>query len=566
MREQKQVARLFWTLNIGWWVLNLVQACFMELANDEAYYWMFSKNLDWGYFDHPPMIAVFIFLGQFLKGEIGVRLVSTLAQPVFLYLLWKIIAPADTTRKSVWLFFAVAFAMPILHIYGVVAVPDAPLMLFATLFLYVFIRYCKSHRWQDILWMGITIAAIGYSKYTGVLVVIFSVLAYPKILLKKGIYLAAILAFVLLLPHLYWQYTHDWVSFEYHLIGRNTSFKWEFVWLYLLSFVGVFNPFLFPIFIRNGFSKNNKTLEMSILWRMSIFFFLFFLISCKKGIVQPQWFIVVVLAVMALVWHFAVHRHKIQKYVFWVGIITGILMLFFRVELIFNHFHLKSEFFNNKTACTELAAEVGEKPIIFFGNYGLASKYNFYTDNEAIAYPNIYCRAHQYLFWNTEEQWTDKAVVVESYPNNISKTMKLSNGYVFNYQIDSNFFSVKKVKIILLNALPEAIYNGDSLHFHLQIKNPYPYAVETKDIRFFMRVPWTSCRSYPLTPSPTSIEPKSEVEMQTSIFVNNLEDFETQRAEAGFVILSPPVPFWYNSKIKTVKTAIDNPNQLRRNK
>ena len=38
-------------------ILNLLQAGFTTLNNDEAYYWMYSKFLAWGYFDHPPMIA-----------------------------------------------------------------------------------------------------------------------------------------------------------------------------------------------------------------------------------------------------------------------------------------------------------------------------------------------------------------------------------------------------------------------------------------------------------------------------------------------------------------------------
>ena len=555
-KEQKSAAKLFWMLNAGWWALNLVQAYFMELANDEAYYWMFSRNMDWGYFDHPPMIAVFIFLGQFLKGELGVRFVSTLVQPVFLYLLWKIAVPSEAGRKSVWLFFATAFAMPILHVYGVVAVPDAPLMLFATLFVYAFLQYVRHDRWRDVLLMGLTIAAIGYSKYTGVLVVLFSVLAYPKILLRKGVYIAGVLAFVLLLPHLYWQYVHDWVSFRYHLIGRNVGFKWSFIWLYLLGFVGVFNPFLFPLFVLSGFSKSGKPIEMKILWRMAVFFFLFFLISCKKGNIQPQWFIAVVLSVVVLVWHFADSRAKVRKYVLCMGVVTAILMLFFRVELIFNHFHLKSEFSNNKTACRELAAEVGDKPVIFFGNYGLASKYNFYTGKEAVAYPNIYCRTHQYWLWTAEERWTGRAVAMEGYRKDESKTIQLSNGYEFNYVTDSCFLPTKRVEITSLDALPETICNGDSLHLRFLIKNPYPYAVKAHDIRFLMRMPWTSARSYILTPAPLTLEPASETEMQASVLVNDLDGFETPRAEAGFVLCCLPIPMWYNSKTKPVKTII----------
>ena len=31
-----------------WWIANLVQAGFTELANDEAYYHMFAERVAWG--------------------------------------------------------------------------------------------------------------------------------------------------------------------------------------------------------------------------------------------------------------------------------------------------------------------------------------------------------------------------------------------------------------------------------------------------------------------------------------------------------------------------------------
>jgi hypothetical protein len=40
-----------------WLLINLIQAYFTGIAHDEAYYWMYSNNLAWGYFDHPPMVS-----------------------------------------------------------------------------------------------------------------------------------------------------------------------------------------------------------------------------------------------------------------------------------------------------------------------------------------------------------------------------------------------------------------------------------------------------------------------------------------------------------------------------
>src|SRR5207253_7639997 len=60
--------------------LRLVAAAWTPLTFDEAYYWMWSKHLAPGYYDHPPMVALVIRLGTMIAGdtELGVRLVSIL--------------------------------------------------------------------------------------------------------------------------------------------------------------------------------------------------------------------------------------------------------------------------------------------------------------------------------------------------------------------------------------------------------------------------------------------------------------------------------------------------------
>src|SRR4030095_4111261 len=65
---------------LGLVALRLIAAAFTPITFDEAYYWMWSKHLAGGYYDHPPMVAVVIRLGTLIAGdtELGVRLVSIL--------------------------------------------------------------------------------------------------------------------------------------------------------------------------------------------------------------------------------------------------------------------------------------------------------------------------------------------------------------------------------------------------------------------------------------------------------------------------------------------------------
>ena len=63
---------------------HLVLAAILPLSPDEAYYWVWSRDMQPGYLDHPPMVAIFIWLGTAMAGEsaLGVRLLG----PVSLFI------------------------------------------------------------------------------------------------------------------------------------------------------------------------------------------------------------------------------------------------------------------------------------------------------------------------------------------------------------------------------------------------------------------------------------------------------------------------------------------------
>ena len=53
----------------------MLQAYFNGLDGVVTYYWTYSRHLQWGYFDHPPMVAISIKLGElFGHGPLFTRL------------------------------------------------------------------------------------------------------------------------------------------------------------------------------------------------------------------------------------------------------------------------------------------------------------------------------------------------------------------------------------------------------------------------------------------------------------------------------------------------------------
>ena len=94
-------------------------------------------------------------------------------------------------------------------------------------------------------------ALMAYSKYHGALVVLFALAATPpRLFLRPTLYLSGAVALLLLVPHFVWQYEHDWASLAYHLAGRNSVFRPNYVAEYLLNLLVVFNPFFVPLYVK----------------------------------------------------------------------------------------------------------------------------------------------------------------------------------------------------------------------------------------------------------------------------------------------------------------------------
>ncbi|MGB5553961.1 MAG: glycosyltransferase family 39 protein, partial [Flavobacteriaceae bacterium] len=204
--------RLFLYLLGAVFVVNLLQSYFTELIFDEAYYWYYAKDLAWGYFDHPPMMALMIKIGGlFFKGELGVRIVSCILSAGTYIILWSLI---DDPRKKNYVihFFVLLFSMTLLNAYGFLTLPDTPLLFFTALFLLIYKRFLDSPTITLALVLGMVMAALMYSKYHAVLVIFFVLLSNLKLLSNKLAWLAAFVALLCYFPHFKWLYDHDFVS------------------------------------------------------------------------------------------------------------------------------------------------------------------------------------------------------------------------------------------------------------------------------------------------------------------------------------------------------------------
>lgn len=200
-------------------LLRLAPAALIHLTEDEAYYRIWAQHLQLGYYDHPPMIAWWIWLGQRLAGDtvFGVRLVSTLSTGLTTWLIGDLArrlgaGEATSLRAAVWWNATITVALG-----GMLAIPDSPTCLFWILTLWCLARTADSARW----WLAAGAAAglATLSKYSSLFIapgVLFWLIMQPERraeLRRPWPWLAVVIAAAVFSANIAWNAEHHWITF-----------------------------------------------------------------------------------------------------------------------------------------------------------------------------------------------------------------------------------------------------------------------------------------------------------------------------------------------------------------
>ena len=202
-------------------VVRLAVAAWTPLAPDEAYYWVWSRALAPGFFDHPPMVALWIRAGTALLGdtELGVRLFGPLATAAGTVLLWRTAEDLLPGRRAGLAAAVLANATLLFGAGSATMTPDTPLLFFWTFSLFGLGRLLATGRarWWGVV--GVTAGLAAASKYTAVLLapsVLIWLVAVPSLrpwLRRPAPWLAVLAALAAFAPVLGWNASHDWASF-----------------------------------------------------------------------------------------------------------------------------------------------------------------------------------------------------------------------------------------------------------------------------------------------------------------------------------------------------------------
>ena len=191
---------------------------------DEAQYWDWSRDLAWGYYSKPPVIAALIAASTALFGDgvLAIKALAMLCYPVtsvVLYLLGR-----DMGGPRVGAIAALLFAVtPLAGLLGLAATTDAPLLLAWTLALWCLWR--AWHAPSALSWIALGLACGGglLSKYTAAAFA-FTVAGFlwserhdramlvPRL---RGLVLVALVALAVFAPNLVWNAAHGWPTLRH---------------------------------------------------------------------------------------------------------------------------------------------------------------------------------------------------------------------------------------------------------------------------------------------------------------------------------------------------------------
>ena len=452
-------------------LLNLFFNTQFQLHYDEAYYWVWSKNLSLSYFDHPPLIAYLIYLINFFgNSEFYIRLIPIITTIITLIIIYKFsnrIFNKDVANIALLL----GLSSPLLQGALFVATIDSPLFMFWILSIYNFNIAIFEDKKLNIYYSGL-FAGLGLlTKYTAFLIfpsiLLFLLLSkeYRRYIVNPHVYLAFLLSISIFSPVIYWNYIHSWISFKFQLlhgIDNEKNINIHGIFDYLGGALLVVSPIILISFFYYNIKyiklilNNNKLLYLFCCFIFGFVFFGYF--SLYKH-TEANWPGPVYLSAIILLSWFIDYKKQfwIQKFAF---IFIIIVLFITKLPLIFipqyfhnkipafNTFYLNKELLNNN-----LSKLLNNNVSLFACDYGNASRAWYYLKLNRVYVLNQSQFANSYRYWLQPKFPVKNAIYICDNDDKGSllvvykyfKHVTLLNKYILTNKISDNKLYIYKI-------------------------------------------------------------------------------------------------------------------------
>ncbi len=269
----------------------------IELSGDEAQYWDWARNLDWGYFSKGPVVAWCIAASCALLGdtELAIRLPAVLMLAAASGAMFLLARRIYGNRVALWAALLMQ-GVPIFAAFAIGMTIDPPYLLCWITALWLLHRAANDRRWWDWPLLG---AAVGLGLLTKYTTAIFYPAALGYLLtdparrrrLKHPLpWLSVLLSLAFLVPLLAWDSQHGWVNLQHNLGHTRVDEGFRLRPMLSLEFVGgqlgVITPILAPMMVIAAV-KRRKRDPLSFWFCVPLLGF--FVLKSVQGRVNPNW-------------------------------------------------------------------------------------------------------------------------------------------------------------------------------------------------------------------------------------------------------------------------------------
>ena len=243
-------------------IIKILVSFFVQLGNDEVYYWTYALYPDWSHFDHPPMVGWMIQFFTFnlsLESEVFLRMGSIIIAGVNTYMMFRLgrLLKDELTGWYAAVLYSTSIYFGITA--GFMILPDAPQLFFWILALFCLIKSLpvdpdSSKGKENMLFFGLAAGLAMMAKYTSVFLwigALIYILFYNRSWLKSWVlYVSMATSLFLFSPVLLWNFENDFVSFSFH-IDRIVPVGFQ-VQSFLIEVIGEFlyqNPLIYLLMV-----------------------------------------------------------------------------------------------------------------------------------------------------------------------------------------------------------------------------------------------------------------------------------------------------------------------------
>jgi len=414
----------------------------IQLAEDEAYQWVWSKHLALSYYSKPPLIAYTQFLGTHLWGdtEFGVRFFAPLLGAVLSFLMLRFFA-REVNARAGFVLLLVTTTTPLISVGSVLMTVDPLSVFFWMLGLMAGWRAVKEKSTTgDWAWVGLWLGLGFLSKYTELFQwlcwAVFFVLWPParRHLKRPGPYVALLINLVCALPVIIWNAQHQWITVAHVADNASVGKEWHFTLKYLLDYVGSEFGLLNPVYFIGAtgaaiafWRRSRKNGLLAYFFSMGAPVILCYGLQSFRSRILPNWIAPAILPMFCLMVTYWDTRWRLGLTKVRAWLVTGMVfggtavILFHNTNLIekitgrylpvnLDPLHRVRDWDTTaravEAARQTLLAE-GKPTFIIANHYGMTGQISFYLPEartNLLDHPLVFCRVgetpeNQFYFW-----------------------------------------------------------------------------------------------------------------------------------------------------------------------